>query len=141
MISEDIFIEGERKLGRYTIVILQPLDDGAWRPATMQLHGLITNYRIILQPFKKKYTPATLPSHYIRAVEIAQQGGHNCIELTLITNDKLYLMLGTGNLDDVLYDLRTMKAPPPKYKFDDNVAKTSIERLITYLKKANSPKI
>jgi hypothetical protein len=139
--EEDIFIEGERRLGRYTVVILQRLDADNWVPSVMQLNTLISNYRIVLQPFKRKYAPATLPAHYIRSVELTKTGNYNCVGITLMTDDVLYLMLGTGNLLDLYDDLRVMKTPPPKYKFDESVARTDIKRLIDFLRKDGSPSV
>lgn len=136
--EEDIFVQGERRLGRYTVVILQYHEASGWMPSVMQLNTLISNYRIVLAPFKRKYAPATLPSHYIRSVELTKQGHYNCVGLTLITGDVLYLMLGTGNLLDLYDDLRVMKTPPPKYKFDESVARHDIQRLIDYLKRKDT---
>jgi hypothetical protein len=139
--NETVLIEGERLFGRYTVVLLQPTQDKRWQPSTMQLNGIITNFRIVLRPLKRKYAPATLPSYYIKNIELTKQDNYNCIAVTLITDDILYLMLSTGNLEDLYYDLRTMKAPPPKYKFDETVARSAIERIVEFLKKAPSPNI
>lgn len=139
--EDDIFIEGERRLGRYTVVILQHSDTSNWTPSVMQLNTLISNYRIVLQPFKRKYSPATLPAHYIRHVAIERQGNYHCVSLQLITDDMLYLMLGTGNLNDLYDDLRVMKTPPPKYRFDETVAAADIQRLVDFLRKDNSPPV
>ena len=46
--------------------------------------------------------------------------------------EKIDELLSTGKLDDLHDDLKAMKAPPPKFSFDEKVAKHDIERLITF---------
>lgn len=133
--EKDIMIDGERRLGRYTVVLLNQSSDGRWMPAIMQLDALVTNYRLMLRPFRKKYPPASLPARYITASELTLQGNYHCIEIKLITNHIIYMMLGTGKLDDLHDDLHAMKSPPPRFQFDDKVAKHDIERLISYFGK------
>jgi hypothetical protein len=127
-----MLVDGERRLGRYTVVLLLQSNSGNWQPAIMQLDAVVTNYRLLLRPFRKKYTPASLPSHYIKHVELAVKGHHHCVEVRLITNHLLCVMLSTGKLDDLYHDLSAMKQPPPRFAFDDKVARKDIERLITF---------
>jgi hypothetical protein len=63
---------------------------------------------------------------------MAVRGHHHCVELHLITNHFLCAMLSTGKLADLYDDLRAMKQPPPRFAFDDKVARKDIERLITF---------
>lgn len=136
MIEEkEIFVDGERALGRYTVVLLNQVSNGHWVPATMQLDAMVTNYRLLLRPFRKKYAPASLPARYVKSAEMTTQDKHHCIALTLITDHILYIMLSTGKLDNLQDDLNAMKSPPPKFHFDDSVAKQDIERLITFFGK------
>ena len=104
-------------------------------PAVMQLDAMVTNYRLLLRPFRKKYAPASLPARYIKSAEMTVQDKYHCVSLKLITDHALYMMLSTGKLDDLYDDLRAMKSPPPKFQFDDSVAKNDIERLITFFGK------
>lgn len=136
--EEDIFIEGERRLGRYSVVLLQPIDGGQrWMPSVMTLNALISNYRLILQPYKRKYAPATIPAHYIRQVALTQVSGYHCVALTLITGDQCYLMLGTGNLNYLYDDLRVMKTRPLRIPIEeDSVNVEAIRRLIAFLRRA-----
>lgn len=135
--EEDIFIEGERRLGRYSVVLLQPTDGGErWVPSVMTLNALISNFRLILQPYKRKYAPAVLPARYIRDVGQTQISGYNCVSLTLITGDQFYLMLGTGNLNHLYDDLRVMKTPPLKIQIEEPVDLEAIRRLIEFLRGA-----
>jgi hypothetical protein len=127
-----MLIEGERRLGRYTVVLLQQTNNDKWQPSVMQLDATVTNYRLLLRPFRKKYAPACLPSHYIKSVEMTVKGHHHCVELHLITNHYICAMLSTGKLDDLYHDLSAMKQPPPRFAFDDKIARKDIERLITF---------
>lgn len=133
--NAEFFVEGEKRLGQYTIFILQH-SSGGWMPAVMAMDGLVTNYRLMLRPTRKKYTPATLPGHYIKHVELTTRGSYHCVMLVLITGHELYLMPGTGKLDDLYDDLCTMKVPRPKFAFDDTVARRDIERLINFFRDA-----
>jgi hypothetical protein len=127
-----MLVEGERLLGRYTVVLLQQSSNGNWQTSPMQLDAVVTNYRLLLRPHRKKYTPACLPSHYIKSVELTVKGNHHCVALHLITNHYLCAMLSTGKLDNLYHDLSAMKQPPPRFAFDDKVARKDIERLITF---------
>lgn len=126
------WLDDERTLGRYTVVILHQTNKGHWSPSVMQLDTTVTNFRLVLRPFRKKYHPATIPSRYIKHVELTQAGRYNCVVLKLITGNLLYLMLSTGKLDDLRDDLNAMTTPPPRFQFDETVAKRDIERLITF---------
>lgn len=135
--EEDIFIEGERRLGRYSVVLLQPTDGGErWVPSVMTLNALISNFRLILQPYKRKYAPAIIPARYIREVGQKQLSGYNCVSLTLVTGDQFHLMLGTGNLNHLYDDLRVMKTPPLKIQIEEPVDLEAIRRLIEFLRRA-----
>ena len=105
MIDDNILVEGERRLGRYTVVLLQQMNNGVWQPAIMQLDASVTNYRLLLRPFRKKYTPACLPSHYIKNIELTTKGKYHSVEIRLITNHFICMMLSTGKLDDLFHDL------------------------------------
>lgn len=131
----DLFVEGENLIGRYTIVLLNQSRSGDWLPAIMQLDAIVTNYRLLLRPFRKKYAPASLPATYIAHSELTTQGKYHCVKLMLSTKDVLYMMLSTGKLDNLRDDLHAMKSPPTKFQFDDKVAKKDIERLITFFGK------
>lgn len=136
MIDETaILIDGEKRIGRYTVVLLTQTKRGTWLPSHMQLDTLVTNYRLMLRPFRKKYAPASLPAKYIASIEITLQDKSHCIDVTFVTQQKIYLMLSTGKLDHLYRDLCTMQSPQ-RYIFDDTIAKHDIERLITYFGKS-----
>lgn len=137
--DKDIFVEGERRLGRYTVVILRQSGE-RWMPAMLQLDATVTNFRLLLRPHRKKYQPASLPQQYITTIEKALKDRYHCIELALTTGHLLYLMLSTGRPDDFYDDLHTMKTPRPNFQFDDTIAKQDIERLITFFGKEPLPK-
>lgn len=125
------FIEGEKKLGRYTVSLLQNTDAG-WLPSVLQLDTTITNYRLILRPFKRRYAPASIPAPYISAIEMTQFAERHVIALKFRTGGTIYLMMSSGKLNDLYDDLSAMKAPIPRFKWDANVARADIERLINF---------
>ncbi|MGJ3239731.1 MAG: hypothetical protein ACFE0Q_13555 [Anaerolineae bacterium] len=135
MIENDFFVDGENLLGRYTVVLLSQSEAGNWSPSTMQLDAMVTNYRLLLRPFRKKYRPASLPARYFKHTHLGLQDRYHCVTVQLITGHVLYMMLGTGKLDDLYNDLSTLKRPTPKFQFDDTIAKRDIERLITFFGK------
>ena len=125
-------IDGEKLLGHYTVVVLEQMAHG-WQPTVMPLSAVVTNYRLVLKPYKKKYDPATLPSHFIKRVELTKRGRLNCIELRFRSMQSLFLMLSTGKLDDLYHDLSAMITPPPRFHFDEKVAQEDIKRLVSFL--------
>ncbi|MAU11505.1 MAG: hypothetical protein CL607_16905 [Anaerolineaceae bacterium] len=133
MSEESNLLDGERPLGQYTVGVLERSLEGHWMPSVMPLSAIVTNYRLVLSPHKKKYQPATLPSHFIGQVNMATRDRYNCIELIVKSGHRLCLLMSTGKLDDLYHDLSAMKAPPPKFHFDEKIAQKDIERLIAYL--------
>ena len=133
MIDEkEVFVDSEYRVGRYTVVILRHAD-GNWYPAMMHLDAVITNYRLMLRPFRKKYEPASLPARYIDHIEATKRGMHHCISLHLTTGQELNIMMSTGHLEDLHADLRLMKVPRrTHYEFDDSIARRDIQRLINF---------
>lgn len=129
-------VNGERQLGRYTVVILRySAFSDSWNPDVMPLDATVTNYRLKLRPFQKKYKPATIPTSYVSAIEKRTLGRFHCVQLTLITGHLLCLMLSTGKLENLYDDLAAMKLPPPKFRFDEKIARDDIQRLITFFGK------
>lgn len=132
MIDENEFlIDGERRLGRYTVVLLQQTSSG-WLPSVLQLDALVTNYRLLLRPHRRKYEPASLPAEYIRSIAITRHARFHVLAIELMTEHLLYLMMSSGKLDDLYDDMHAMLAPPPRFKWDEGVARRDIERLINF---------
>lgn len=129
--ADQILVKSERKLGHYTVTILQSTAYG-WHPWRLQLDCLVTNYRLVLRPIRKKYEPACIPKRFIDDIVTTTRGKYHCISLRLITDDYIYLTIATGKLNDLADDLSAMKLPPPRFKFDDHIARRDIERLITF---------
>ena len=125
------FVEGEKQLGRYTVSLLQNTDVG-WLPSVLQLDATITNYRLLLRPFRRKYQPASIPQHYLKDVHMTQFAGHHVIQLDFKPSGAIYLVMSSGKLDNLYEDLLAMKAPIPKFSWDANVARNDIQRLINY---------
>lgn len=137
--TDSLLIEDERILGRYTVALLQETHPGEWSPLPMPMDAITTNFRLILRPLRKKYRPASLPARYLRSCYMMLQGNYRCIGLALSTGDWLYLMLSTGKLDHLHDDLQALKLPPPRFHFDNSVARDDIERLITFFGKSPRP--
>ena len=64
---KEVLVDGEEVLGRFQVEILAPGNHG-WSPAVMAIEALVTNYRLLLKPFKKKYEHASIPNYYISLI-------------------------------------------------------------------------
>ena len=125
-------VNGERQLGRYMGVILRQ-HDGDWVPVVRHLDTIVTNYRLMLRPLQKRYTPASIPSSYFQQVQMQQRGPHDCLLLHLTTGQVLVFMVSTGRLADLYDDLNAMRAKPTRIHFDERVVRADVERLIGFL--------
>lgn len=137
--ADNTLAPGERLLGRYTVVLLQHTQAGGWQPSLMQLDAQVTNYRLMLRPMRKKYPPASLPSTVITRLALTRQSRYHCVAVSVNTGHWLYMTLSTGRLEHLYEDLHAMKQPPPRFRFDDRVAKADILRLITFFGRAPLP--
>ncbi len=135
ILEADFFVDGEKRLGQYMVFIVERSGD-SWSTAVMALDAVVTNFRLMLRPSRKKYSPAMLPGHYIRQVEMTTRGRIHCISLHLITEHNLFLTPATGKIEHFYDDLCAMKAPRPRFHADDTVARTDIERLVNYFRLA-----
>lgn len=129
----EFFVDGEKRLGQYTLFIVERSGDN-WLAAVMALDAIVTNFRLVLRPTRKKYAPAMLPGHYIRHVEMTRRGRMHCVALQLITGHTLLLTPATGHIENFYDDLCAMKAPRPRFHADDSIARADIERLIHYFR-------
>ncbi|MCA9915516.1 MAG: hypothetical protein KC496_19315, partial [Anaerolineae bacterium] len=129
----DILIEGEKILGQYMVAALQRFADGTWEPSMLQLSATVTRYRLLLapSPARKRYQPACLPGHHIKAVKIAERGGYHAVAILMPTKQVLYLTMSTGKLEDFYEHLATISMPE-RVRFDERVARSDIQRLIGY---------
>ena len=55
--ENEVFVDGERRLGRYTVVLLNKTNNGRWMPSIMQLDSMVTNYRLLLRSISQKISP------------------------------------------------------------------------------------
>ncbi|MCU0514518.1 MAG: hypothetical protein MUE40_18345 [Anaerolineae bacterium] len=129
----EFFVDGEKHLGHYTVFILQQ-SNANWLPAVLPLDAVVTNFRLLLRPTRKKYAPATLPGYYIKHIEMSKRGFYHCVALLLVTGHELYLLPGTGKLENFYDDLCLLKVPPPRFTFDERVASHDIQRLISFFR-------
>jgi len=134
--ESEFFIEGERRLGRYTVVLLQQTSSG-WTPSVMQLDAIVTNYRLLLRPFRKKFTPASIPGQYITRLQQIEKDRKHVIALELLHEHAIYIMMSSGQLRDLLDDLSTMKLPVPQFTWDEDTARTNVSRLIEFFRGAD----
>jgi len=135
ILEADFFVDGEKKLGQYTVFIVERNGD-SWTAAVMALDAVVTNFRLMLRPSRKKYSPAMLPGHYIRHIEMTTRGRIHCISLQLITEHNLFLTPATGKIEYLYEDLCVMKVPRPRFHSDDSIARADIERLVNYFRLA-----
>jgi len=126
-----IFVEDEKRLGLYTVQVLRQTARG-WAPDIMQLQALVTNHRLLLKPFPRRYAPASIPAGYIKKVDNHQINHHRTVCLTLQTGHQLHIILNPRLMEHITDDLHAMIAPKPNFQFDEKVAKGHIERLISF---------
>lgn len=131
---QEVLVEGERVLGRYQVEILAPGSYG-WSPAVMAIEALITNFRLLLKPFKRKYQHASLPNYYFTSVEKNEINGYPCVSISIRTGHSLHLVLPRRHTDALIDDLATMRIPKPKFRMDENVAQDDIRRLVAFLQR------
>jgi len=130
------FVDGEKRLGQYTVFIVERSGDD-WLHAVMVLDTMITNFRLMLRPTRKKYAPAMLPGHYIHHVEMTTRGRIHCVMLQLISGHDLFLSPSTGKIEHFYNDLCAMKIQRPQWN-DENVTRIDIERMINHFRLASS---
>jgi|GEM_PF-755126 len=130
--SQVTLLDDERELGRYTVVVLVRVGE-RWQPTLMPLTALVTNYRLILRPHRRKYEPASLPNYFFGKITMQRLDNYHCLQVKFINGDRLHLMLSTGNLDDLYSDLLAMRRRAPRFRFDGNVPRLAIQRLTRYL--------
>lgn len=126
-----IYVEDERRLGRYTVQVLRRTNNG-WAADIMQLEALVTNFRLLLKPFPRRYSAASIPSTYIKTVDIQQILQHRPVRLTLQTGHQLFIIINPRHLQDFHDDLATMLTPKPNFQFDEKIAREHIERLVSF---------
>jgi len=111
-------LEEERLLGRYMVAPLQYFPPNRWEASMMQLAALVTNYRLMLYPAKRRYQPACLPANYIKRTRIVPCGNFRSLQLPLSTGHSLYLTTATGTLEDLQENIEVMRLPS-RVRFDD----------------------
>lgn len=132
MIDEaKVFVEDEKRLGMYTVQILRRTNRG-WSPDILQMQAIVTNFRLLIKPFPRRYTAASIPSSYIKKVENKEIERHKTVCLTLQTGHELYIILNPRQLENITEDLRAMIAPPPRFQFDETIAKEYISKMIAF---------
>ncbi len=127
----EVFLPEEKKLGRYTVELLVKSNHG-WDSFVMPLDCIVSNFRLLLKPFRKKYEHASIPASYIKDASIVELDNHRCAGVQLQTGHFIYLQAKGRYVDLMHEDLRAMKAPAPAFQFDDKVARDDIQRLITF---------
>ena len=131
----EVLTEGEEVFGRFQVEILVPGAQGGWAPAVMAIEALITNYRLLLKPFRKKYDHASIPNYYITVVEENVLDDHPCISIGIKTGHTFHLVLPRRHKKALFDALLRMRVPKPKFKMDENVARNDIQRLVLFFER------
>lgn len=134
---EEVLVEGETTLGRYQVEILAP-DNNGWSPAVMAIEALVSNYRLLLKPFRKKYEHASIPNYYISSVDENVIDNHPCISISIKTGHVFHLVIPRRHRKSLYNDLIKMRVPKPKFKMDENVARNDIQRLVKFFERWQS---
>lgn len=131
--EEELFVQGEKRLGLYQVQIARPLTDG-WAAAVPPLNAMVTNYRLILQPqTRKPYEPASIPSTYIVKVSDVTLGHRNGVLVALKTGHQLNMYIALDQVKKFTKDLRHMLTPPMRGHFATDLAERDIQRLIEFI--------
>jgi hypothetical protein len=131
---QKVLVKDEDVLGRFQVEILAPSSDG-WAPAVMAIETLVTNYRVLLKPFKKKYEPASIPNYFISAIEEDNLGGFPCLTICIKTGHSFHLVIPRRHKKSLYNSLLKMHIPKPKFKMDENVARDDIQRLVSFFER------
>lgn len=134
---QEVLIEGEVVLGRFQVEILAPGAQG-WSPAVMAIEALVTNFRLLLKPFKKKYHHASIPNYFITTVAEDELDGYPCISIGVRTGHTFHLVIPRRHKQMLIANLIKMRVPKPKFKMDENVARNDIKRLVAFFERWNS---
>ena len=131
---QEVLVEGEEVLGRFQVEMLAPGAHG-WSPAVMAIEALVTNFRLLLKPFKKKYTHASIPNYFINSVAENELDGHPCITVSVKTGHEFHMVLPRRHKRQLLDNLTRMKVPKPKFKMDESIARNDIQRLVAFFER------
>jgi len=131
---DEVLVEGEFVLNRYQIEILAP-DANGWSPAVMAIEAMVTNFRLLLKPFRKKYSHASIPNYYITSVDENEIDNFPCISICIKTGHVFHVVTPRRHRKQLYNDLIKMRVPKPKFKMDENVARNDIQRLVTFFER------
>lgn len=130
-----VLTQGEVVFGRYQIEILVPGAQGGWSPAVMAIEALVTNYRLLLKPFRKKYDHASIPNYYIKSIEETEIDNHSAISIGIKTGHIFHVVLPRRHKKALYNNLVKMRVPKPKFKMDEKVALNDIQRLVAFFER------
>lgn len=129
----ELFVEGERQLGRYSVTIARHNASG-WSPTIPTLNALVTNRRLFLRPeVRKKYPPASIPAAYITKVSEVTLGDRNGLVIGLKTGHQIYIFISKQYSLRFIDDINAMQALPTRIRFDDKLVQQDIQRLINFI--------
>ena len=131
---QKVLVEDEDVLGRFQVEILAPSTDG-WAPAVMAIEALVTNYRLLLKPFKKKYQHASIPNYFITSVDEAKLSNFPCLTICIKTGHSFHLVVPRRHKKKLYDSLLKMHIPKPKFKMDETVARNDIQRLVSFFER------
>lgn len=130
----DLFVEGERQLGRYTVRIARYTSTGDWSPTIPPLEVVVTNRRLFLRPqVRKSYPPASIPKTYIRHIKWVDLGPRPGLCMSLKTDHLIYMFIDKDHGEHMIEDISAMRAPTPRFHFDKKIIERDIQRLIDFI--------
>lgn len=130
-----VLTQDEKIFGRYQIEILVPGAQGGWSPAVMAIEALVTNYRLLLKPFRKKYDHASIPNYYITVIEETELDSFSAISIGIKTGHTFHIVLPRRHKRALYENLIKMRVPKPKFKMDESVALADIQRLVAFFER------
>lgn len=130
----EVLKDGEFVLGRYQIEILAP-DAHGWSPAVMAIEALVTNFRLLLKPFRKKYQHASIPNYYVTSVDENVINDYPCISISIKTGHVFHVVTPRRHRKQLYNNLIQMRVPKPKFKMDENIARNDIQRLVAFFER------
>lgn len=129
----ELFVEGERLLGRYTVAIAR-YSNARWSQTIPPLQMTVTNRRLFIRPqTRKAYQPASIPNTYVTKFQPVELEDRSGIMIALKTGHQLYLYITKEEATRMLDDMSAMKAPPTKIRFDDTIVEQDIQRIIDFV--------
>ncbi|GAB1420037.1 hypothetical protein MASR2M15_01120 [Anaerolineales bacterium] len=130
---QNALVSGEHIVGQYVVQFMRQASTG-WALDILQLQAAVTQYRLLIKPFPRRYKPASIPHVIISNVDTERLEGHYVIRIQIQNHYLLRLAATPLHAQDLADDLRIMQLPRPQFHADLKVSTQEIDRLIGYIK-------